>query len=750
MRSRSTVTGTGFAPGATVQWNGSARPTTVSSSTQLVATLAAADLAQAGTFPIRAMNPTPGGGPSGVMQFTVTANPVTTVGITPDTATLVPGQMVTLVATPRDAQDNALTGRTIAYSTGTAAVATVNSTTGVVTAVSPGTAIITATVEGHSAASTITVVDGVFITPAGGTFNAASGSVVVMAPPQAVSQGTAITVAPQSAPPADPDLIPGTAFELQATGGPLSSEVSLTLGYASVPPGDDAARFAIVQWNGSAWIRLPSTVNTVSRQVTASTSTLGLFALIEGPIPVATVTIDPATVSLAPAGTAQLTATLRDASDGVLTGRTVVWASSDAGLASVSQTGLVTAIAEGGPVTITATSEGQTGTANVTVAAGIRLLGLAVGYYHTCGLTVDGAAWCWGRNDKCQLGTGICGPEQPTAVAVATALRFRQIVPGNDYTCGVTLANAVWCWGSNVDGVYGDGSTVSSATPIQTSGGHLFSSLSAGAFHICGLTTAGAAYCWGYNEDGSGGNGTTTNQHTPVPVSGGHSFQSIAAGNAYSCALDLTGAAWCWGDNPDGELGDGTTTFRTSPVEVAGGHLFESISMGEYHACGRTASNEVWCWGWNGQGQLGDGTTTDRSTPVLVSGGDVFVSINPSGWSTCGMLATGMLKCWGENAEGELADGTTTDHVTPMMINSTDAFVSLTSGIGYHFCGIRTDGALLCWGWNNHGQIGDGTYVDRMTPTLIPPPTAPAGLRSGPQATNSAPPASAAKRKHKN
>src|SRR5207253_76070 len=93
----------------------------------------------------------------------------------------------------------------------------------------------------------------------------------------------------------------------------------------------------------------------------------GTAAVTVSPAPVALVTVAPATATVQVGQTVQLTATTKDANGNVLTGRTVTWATSNAALATVNGSGLVTGVAAGGPITITATSEGQSGTAAVTV-----------------------------------------------------------------------------------------------------------------------------------------------------------------------------------------------------------------------------------------------------------------------------------------------------------------------------------------------------------------------------------------------
>src|SRR6266480_3827801 len=104
-----------------------------------------------------------------------------------------------------------------------------------------------------------------------------------------------------------------------------------------------------------------------------------------------------------------------------------------------------------------------------------------------------------------------------------------------------------------------------------------FATVSAGIRHTCGLTVTGAAYCWGENIVGQLGDGTTTDRLTPVLLVGGVSFTAVRAGDYHTCGVTAAGAAYCWGNNSDGELGDETTTSRTSPVLVAGGVTFAAV-----------------------------------------------------------------------------------------------------------------------------------------------------------------------------
>src|SRR5207248_840583 len=161
--------------------------------------------------------------------------------------------------------------------------------------------------------------------------------------------------------------------------------------------------------------------------------------------------------------------------------------------------------------------------------------------------------------------------------------------------------------------------------------------ITAGGSHSCALTSAGGVACWGRNVSGELGDGTTTNRLTPAAVvglSGGVS--AIAAGNAHTCALTSRAGVSCWGDNAEGQLGDATTTNRSQPVAVTGlPSGIAAIVAGDVHTCALTSDGNVMCWGNNFAGQLGDGSVSRRSTPVAVSGLSAVIGLAAGSYHTC-------------------------------------------------------------------------------------------------------------------
>ena len=357
----------------------------------------------------------------------------------------------------------------------------------------------------------------------------------------------------------------------------------------------------------------------------------------------------------------------------------------------------------------------------------------------TCGVTTAEQGFCWGSNNRGEVGDGtVTFQSRPTPVAGGHP--FVQISAGGELACGLTPAGQAYCWGTDVYGQTGDGRDTGHfcspgpddscdngrfqhPVPRLVQGGLTFTQLAAGYGHACGITTSGEAWCWGANFSGelgtdnsaglSGLCSTGTSTHIPcsdAPVrveSGGIVFSSIIASKEFTCALSSASRAFCWGSNGSGWLGNGTTTPSDRPVAVAGNQTFAALSASYIHVCGVTTAGAAYCWGNNYDGELGDGTSLNiRTTPVKVVGVPALRNVTAGGATSCGVTTAGVAWCWGKGTFGQLGNGSQASSRTPVRVAGAQTWQVVESGY-YHSCGLTTSGEAYCWGIGG-GQLGLG------------------------------------------
>ncbi len=488
--------------------------------------------------------------------------------------------------------------------------------------------------------------------------------------------------------------------------------------------------------------------------------------------PVASVTVAPAQGQILVGGTIQYAATLKDAADATLTGRTVTWSSSDNSVATVEAGGMVTGVGSGA-ATITATAEGKQGNASVAVVVPVATVTVSpatvqLAYKGSAqltatvqdaqGNTLTDRTVRWNSSDfgvarvladgsvtgagpgSATITATVEGVQGAADVTVAPLVLTSIAGGGESHQCALTSDGTAYCWGENFYGQLGvAGPAQATPTPVGTD--LRFVQLVAGDNHTCGLTANGAAYCWGRNTRGQLGNGTTTpagqpGNIAPAPVNGGLSFSSLTAGTDHICGL-ASGSVYCWGYNWYGQLATGDTLQRLVPTPITGDPGLVSVFSGKLHACGLTAVGAAYCWGWNWLGQLGNGTrdptnsSTDprTTTPTAVSGGLTFSELSPGTHMTCALTTGGTAYCWGWNPAGQLGVplAATTDlcptpdrpcSLTPVAVSGGLQFGVLSAGRS-HVCGRTSSGAVYCWGGNGYGQLGDGSLSNRFGPTPV-------------------------------
>jgi hypothetical protein len=267
----------------------------------------------------------------------------------------------------------------------------------------------------------------------------------------------------------------------------------------------------------------------------------------------------------------------------------------------------------------------------VPLGSGITASRIFVGGRVSCALTSDTRLTCWGQNHKGQIGNGTVqasGGVAPAAVSnIPTSFAPAHVDPGGRHVCAAATGGAVWCWGDddrNQLGTAADGAAAVNV-PGQADTVATARSVATGLEYSCAVLTDDTVSCWGRNHLAQLGRGSVTPASTAAPaaVSIGAPVSKVAAGKAFACALTTAGAVWCWGENTASQIGDATAgSPRLAPAQVSnlGGTAVDVVAGGA-HACAVLSSGEVRCWGDNSAGQLGMGGTdySVRDAPATVA-----------------------------------------------------------------------------------------------------------------------------------
>jgi len=315
---------------------------------------------------------------------------------------------------------------------------------------------------------------------------------------------------------------------------------------------------------------------------------------------------------------------------------------------------------------------------------------------------------------------------ESTDGATCTQIKFKVVKVQTNYSCGITTADTVKCWGYNTYGNLGNNSTERSSTPTEVNGLKNVASIVLGERHACALSFDGTVKCWGgANRDLSAidgsysllGDGSNKGSLIPLSVNLNATAVQIAGGNSHTCALISDGTVKCWGLQFNGALGTLVPFNSTSPSTAYAVYSVENLSnvknifSGDNSNCALTNDDKVKCWGLS----FLDKSKVDFS-PVQITAlsGYSLTQISITGRTACILTFIGSVKCIGSNEFGQFGNNTTTDNYAKLSDSGNESFTKIASSNDYS-CGVTAAGLVKCWGANFYGNLGNNTKTNSST-----------------------------------
>jgi alpha-tubulin suppressor-like RCC1 family protein len=280
--------------------------------------------------------------------------------------------------------------------------------------------------------------------------------------------------------------------------------------------------------------------------------------------------------------------------------------------------------------------------------------------------------------------------------------------------CRILTQSAAVGWGSNDSEelgnryVYGD--AVNWIPVIGLTGGVV--QVSAGTRGSLALTSDGRVWAWGSDDNA-----------IPATVPGLSGITQVASGVDMSLALRSDGTVWAWGSNDFGELGDGNYFPSSTPVQVTKLTGVTQIATGQDSGLALRSDGTVWSWGFNGDGQLGDDSTSDSAIPVQVMGLSHVTRIAAGHLEGMAVATRGLsilnptVYAWGDNSDGQIGDGSYQNRLVPVPVSGLSMPSVAGIAVGGDFAmALGADGTVWDWGGNGESQLGDGTTAPTARP----------------------------------
>lgn len=322
-------------------------------------------------------------------------------------------------------------------------------------------------------------------------------------------------------------------------------------------------------------------------------------------------------------------------------------------------------------------------------------------------------------------GALTCG--NPFALPAPDAGPIATVGVGSAHTCVVNATGTLDCWGANDRGQLGLGDETARATPTRVGSGTRWVEVAGGTSHTCALEASGALYCWGDDESGQLGVGGTAptdggapHRSTPTRVGGSALYRTVAANAAQTCAIAADRTLLCWGGGVK------------APTLVGGDASkdWDEVAIGSAHSCARKTSGTVHCWGFAAYGALGPTPPAAFvASPTAIGGGSDFVEVTVGRSFACAKKSGGAVVCWGKNDLGQLGNGSSAAAFPARKIGAGADWLDVSAG-NAATCGVKKTGELDCWGL----APGATFLVVQQVPTQVGTATDWTGVAVGPHA----------------
>ena len=330
----------------------------------------------------------------------------------------------------------------------------------------------------------------------------------------------------------------------------------------------------------------------------------------------------------------------------------------------------------------------------------------------TVAIESDGTLWGWGQNANGELGNGTRGNYYSSPIQIGSLTNWKQVaniigdpnVNSGQSTAAVKTDGTLWAWGSNDYGIVGNGTTVKYSSPVQVGALTNWKQISGSYYSIHAVKTDGTLWGWGLNNLGKLGNGNIINYSSPIQIGSLTTWKHVASSSSRGNAIKTDGTFWRWGNDTFGSTG-------SSPVQVGTATNWVQLNCGYSSTFAYASNNTLYGIGRNQYGQIGVPSSLlgNVSSPIQVGSLTNWKQVSVAGDTpyTMAIKSDGTLWTWGSNRYGNLGNGTRVYYSSPIQIGSLTNWKQVSAG-SYHTAAIKTDGTLWTWGSNQAGISSTG------------------------------------------